>query len=83
MGNSRINIFTTGGTIDKIYFDAKSEFQVGTLLPPQEYRTKQIRNLLLRSVGFVSNVFRLWFACPLFGVRLSGFAQAADIEPFA
>jgi L-asparaginase len=25
-----INIFTTGGTIDKVYFDAKSEFQVGT-----------------------------------------------------
>lgn len=24
-----IKIFTTGGTIDKIYFDAKSEFQVG------------------------------------------------------
>ncbi len=25
----QIRIFTTGGTIDKIYFDAKSEFQVG------------------------------------------------------
>ena len=25
----RIKIFTTGGTIDKIYFDANSEFQVG------------------------------------------------------
>lgn len=24
-----IRIFTTGGTIDKVYFDAKSEFQVG------------------------------------------------------
>jgi len=24
-----IKIFTTGGTIDKLYFDAKSEFQVG------------------------------------------------------
>lgn len=24
-----MKIFTTGGTIDKIYFDAKSEFQVG------------------------------------------------------
>ena len=24
-----IRIFTTGGTIDKIYFDAKSEFQIG------------------------------------------------------
>lgn len=29
-----IQIFTTGGTIDKIYFDANSEFEVGhTLLP--------------------------------------------------
>jgi len=25
----RIRILTTGGTIDKVYFDAKSEFQVG------------------------------------------------------
>ena len=25
----RIRIFSTGGTIDKIYFDAKSEFEVG------------------------------------------------------
>lgn len=25
----KITIFTTGGTIDKVYFDAKSEFQVG------------------------------------------------------
>jgi L-asparaginase len=25
-----IKIFTTGGTIDKVYFDAKSAFQVGT-----------------------------------------------------
>ncbi len=24
-----IKIFTTGGTIDKVYFDAKSEFQIG------------------------------------------------------
>ncbi len=28
----RIKFFTTGGTIDKIYFDAKSEYEVG---PPQ------------------------------------------------
>ncbi len=28
----RIKLFTTGGTIDKIYFDAKSEYEVG---PPQ------------------------------------------------
>ncbi|MDT8421197.1 MAG: asparaginase domain-containing protein [Desulfuromonadales bacterium] len=25
----QIDIFTTGGTIDKVYFDAKSDFQVG------------------------------------------------------
>ena len=25
----RIHVLTTGGTIDKVYFDAKSEFQVG------------------------------------------------------
>lgn len=25
----KIHIFTTGGTIDKIYFDQKSEFQIG------------------------------------------------------
>jgi L-asparaginase len=28
----RIRIFSTGGTIDKVYFDAKSEYEVG---PPQ------------------------------------------------
>lgn len=27
---SKLHIFTTGGTIDKVYFDALSEFQVGT-----------------------------------------------------
>ncbi len=25
----RVTIFTTGGTIDKVYFDAKSEYEVG------------------------------------------------------
>ncbi len=30
--HKRIKFFTTGGTIDKVYFDAKSEFEVG---PPQ------------------------------------------------
>ena len=28
----KVKFFTTGGTIDKVYFDAKSEFEVG---PPQ------------------------------------------------
>ena len=27
----KIRIITTGGTIDKIYFDQKSEFQIGDL----------------------------------------------------
>jgi L-asparaginase len=26
----KIKVFTTGGTIDKVYFDAKSEFEVGS-----------------------------------------------------
>ena len=30
--NMKIKILTTGGTIDKVYFDAKSEYEVG---PPQ------------------------------------------------
>jgi len=30
-----IQIFTTGGTIDKVYFDAKSEFEVGHSLLPE------------------------------------------------
>ena len=29
MSNAEIKIFACGGTIDKIYFDAKSEYQVG------------------------------------------------------
>jgi len=31
----KIKIFTTGGTIDKIYFDIKSEFQIGEPLIEQ------------------------------------------------
>jgi L-asparaginase len=30
-----IQIFTTGGTIDKIYFDASSEFSIGSSLVPE------------------------------------------------
>ena len=30
-----ISILTTGGTIDKIYFDAKSEFEIGESLLPE------------------------------------------------
>ena len=28
-GDERILVLTTGGTIDKVYFDARSEFEVG------------------------------------------------------
>ena len=30
-----IQIFTTGGTIDKVYFDANSEFEVGHSMLPE------------------------------------------------
>jgi len=30
-----IQIFTTGGTIDKVYFDANSEFEIGPSLVPE------------------------------------------------
>lgn len=30
-----IRIFTTGGTIDKVYFDANSEFEIGESLVPE------------------------------------------------
>ncbi len=30
-----IEIFTTGGTIDKVYFDASSQFEIGDSLLPQ------------------------------------------------
>ena len=30
-----IQIFTTGGTIDKVYFDANSQFEVGHSLLPE------------------------------------------------
>jgi L-asparaginase len=38
----RIKFFTTGGTIDKVYFDAKSEFEVG---PPQVREVLQEANV--------------------------------------
>ncbi len=43
-----IEIFTTGGTIDKLYFDALSEYQIGS---PQVLR-------VLKDVG-VAGVFRV------------------------
>src|SRR5579859_1622462 len=39
----RIKIFTTGGTIDKVYFDAKSEFEVGS---PQVQEVLQESNVV-------------------------------------
>lgn len=30
-----IDVFTTGGTIDKVYFDANSEFEIGDSLLPE------------------------------------------------
>ncbi|SOB77675.1 L-asparaginase [Marinobacter sp. LV10R510-11A] len=30
-----VRIFTTGGTIDKVYFDANSEFEIGESLVPE------------------------------------------------
>ena len=38
----KIKFFTTGGTIDKVYFDAKSEFEVG---PPQVREVLQEANV--------------------------------------
>jgi L-asparaginase len=43
-GKEKIRIIATGGTIDKIYFDAKSEFQVGE---PQVESILQEANLLV------------------------------------
>lgn len=40
----KIKIFTTGGTIDKIYFDQKSEYQVGD---PQAASVLQRANVVL------------------------------------
>jgi L-asparaginase len=40
----KLKIFTTGGTIDKVYFDAKSEYEVG---PPQVVEVLQEANVTL------------------------------------
>lgn len=37
-----IKIFTTGGTIDKVYFDAASEFQVGESLIHEVFREANV-----------------------------------------
>ncbi|MDY6841854.1 MAG: asparaginase domain-containing protein [Pseudomonadota bacterium] len=44
-----IQIFTTGGTIDKVYFDANSEFEVGHSLLPE-----------LLSESNIHEGYRLW-----------------------
>ncbi len=38
-----IRIFTTGGTIDKLYFDAKSEFEVGASLVDDLLREAEVQ----------------------------------------
>lgn len=38
-----IRIFTTGGTIDKLYFDEKSEFEVGAPLVGELLREAEVR----------------------------------------
>lgn len=39
-----IQIFTTGGTIDKVYFDANSEFEIGPSLVPELLSESNIHN---------------------------------------
>lgn len=41
--NDAIHIFTTGGTIDKLYFDAKSEFEVGAPLVGELLREAEVQ----------------------------------------
>ena len=41
---SDLAILTTGGTIDKVYFDALSEFQVGESVVPQILRAGLVRS---------------------------------------
>jgi L-asparaginase len=38
----RIHVLTTGGTIDKVYFDAKSEFQVGPPMIAEVLKEAQV-----------------------------------------
>ena len=38
-----IQVFTTGGTIDKVYFDAQSEFEVGEPLVAEILQTSGVR----------------------------------------
>src|SRR5690349_21951430 len=40
----RIKIFTTGGTIDKVYFDARSEFEVGSPQVRSEEHTSELQS---------------------------------------
>lgn len=39
-----IQVFTTGGTIDKVYFDAKSEFSIGSATVPDLLAEARIRD---------------------------------------
>lgn len=40
---SEILVITTGGTIDKVYFDAKSEFSIGESVLPELLREANVR----------------------------------------
>ena len=42
MTSETIDIFTTGGTIDKVYFDALSEFQIGPAAIPDLLRENNV-----------------------------------------
>jgi len=49
----KIKFLTTGGTIDKVYFDAKSEFQVG---PPQV--TELLRDVNVQFEHEIESILR-------------------------
>jgi len=49
----KIKFLTTGGTIDKVYFDAKSEFQVG---PPQV--TEMLRDVNVQFAHETESILR-------------------------
>lgn len=44
MVNAEILVLTTGGTIDKVYFDAKSEYEVGTSIVEQLLIQAEVRH---------------------------------------
>ncbi|HRK74147.1 MAG TPA: asparaginase domain-containing protein [Rhodothermales bacterium] len=70
-----ITIFTTGGTIDKVYFDAKSEFEIGDPMIGEVLReanvtpTYEIRQLMRKDSLEITDtdrqaIFEAIEACP-------------------